>query len=116
MARNDPKCPRCGSHHLAVDKSGGDGAWVAQCRDCKKKFPYTGQVFFQGEMMTCALCGKRQQSDPNVSSDWRVLQLDGQAFHVCTDHFPPDGAGKESFAVAYETIIKELIGKMTHDA
>lgn len=32
---------------------------------------------FQGEMMTCAICDKQQQSDPNIESGWTAIQVDG---------------------------------------
>lgn len=107
-----PKCRFCGSKHLMVDQSGPDGAWQARCSDCRKTFPYTGKVFFQGELMTCALCGKQKPSDPNVNSDWRVIELDGTPFHVCTDHFPPDGATSADFAAAYVSVITELAERL----
>jgi hypothetical protein len=65
-------------------------------------------MVFQGEVMTCALCGKRQTSDPQVESDWRYLELDGVGFYVCTDHFPPDGSSSEAFRDAYVEIIQTL--------
>jgi len=45
------------------------------------------QRFFIGEMMTCGRCKKTQKSDPNVSSDWTVVELDGVATYYCPDCF-----------------------------
>jgi uncharacterized protein CbrC (UPF0167 family) len=39
--------------------------------------------FFQGEMMICVHCGRKQKSDPNVSSEWTVVELDGRALYFC---------------------------------
>jgi hypothetical protein len=104
------KCPRCGSRHVSVEKA--DEGHLATCRDCKKVFVYTGTVYFQGEMMTCGVCGKQQQSDPNVNSDWRLLELDGEKFYACTDHFPPDeGATQKDYAAAYESILRLMMDK-----
>jgi len=36
--------------------------------------------FFQGEMMTCKGCGKQQKSDPHISSEWTLIELDGQVY------------------------------------
>lgn len=32
-------------------------------------------LLFQGEMMTCKLCGKTQRSNPKVESGWTALQM-----------------------------------------
>jgi len=40
---------------------------------------------FIGETMTCLLCGAMQRSDPEVSSNWRALQIEGRIFYACTD-------------------------------
>jgi hypothetical protein len=65
---------------------------------------------FQGEVMTCALCGKREPSDPGRESQWRYLAIDGKGHHVCTDHFPPDGASVAAFQAAYTAVLRRLIG------
>lgn len=39
--------------------------------------------YFQGEMMTCAHCGKQLKSDPNVDSNWTVAVIDGKAVYFC---------------------------------
>lgn len=38
---------------------------------------------FQGEEMQCCMCSKKQMSDPNVESNWTLIQLDGFAVYVC---------------------------------
>lgn len=58
--------------------------------------------------MNCALCGKEQQSDSKVESNWRILKLDERTYYVCTDHFPLDDAPKEAFTEAYYNIISHL--------
>lgn len=63
---------------------------------------------FMGEMMTCLMCGKTQQSDPKVKSDWRMLEADGVPYYVCVDHFPPDDGTKEQFASAYVAILTKI--------
>lgn len=32
---------------------------------------------FQGEMMTCKHCGRQQRSNPNKSSQWTAVEIDG---------------------------------------
>ena len=100
------KCPRCGSGHYSVDKR--EGVWMAKCRDCKKEFLYF-QTHFQGEMMTCALCDKQEQSDPEAESQWRLLERDDREFYICPDHLPPDGSGVLAFKRAYDRIYAELM-------
>lgn len=69
-------------------------------------------TLFNGEMMTCAICGKEQQSDPLKESNWRAIQLDEEVFYVCTDHFPPDEmATIEGFTEAYKRVLEILIEK-----
>ena len=66
---------------------------------------------FQGELMTCAICGKQEQSDPAVEKNWRYIEADGKGGYVCTDHFPPDGASEGEFSKAYQAAILAVIGK-----
>src|SRR4030095_3469424 len=66
---------------------------------------------FMGELMTCCMCGKSQQSDPKVKSDWRTVEPDGTRYYVCPDHFPPDETGtKEQFRDAYLAVLKKILG------
>lgn len=68
---------------------------------------------FTGETMVCALCSKVKKSDPAVSSDWRIIELDGQRFYVCPKHFPPDNrATVASFSKAYQHVIRSLMNRM----
>lgn len=73
--------------------------------------PGTVSAPFQGEMMTCVMCGKQQASDPAVESNWRKLEIDGRPFYVCPEEFPPDGASTEAFAAAYKRILLKAITK-----
>jgi len=67
---------------------------------------------FMGETMTCSLCARVKQSDPSVESNWRIIELNGQKFYVCTKHFPPDErATADDFAKAYYHVIKSLINR-----
>ncbi|MCA0453392.1 MAG: hypothetical protein LCI00_05415 [Chloroflexi bacterium] len=58
----------------------------------KKKTVHTGGkktvgLLFQGEMMTCVMCKKEQQSDPKVESNWTAIQADEQVFYICPTCF-----------------------------
>lgn len=33
---------------------------------------------FDGEMMICKHCGRMQKSDPNVSSQWTAVTIEGE--------------------------------------
>lgn len=100
------KCPRCGSRHSRKIKT--DGGWVKKCHDCRKTWPVAAPAEFQGELMTCCMCGKQQQSDPDQNSDWRIVQVNGQQHYVCTDHFPPDDADAGAFSEAYQKILRHI--------
>lgn len=43
----------------------------------------TSSKFFQGELMTCDHCGRQQQSNPHVSSEWTVAEVDGVPLYFC---------------------------------
>lgn len=40
---------------------------------------------FKGELMTCAICGKKQKSDREVGSNWTYIRLNDSGFYVCPD-------------------------------
>lgn len=61
--------------------------------------------------LRCALCSMVEISDPGVTSNWRVLTVDGAAYYVCPKHFPDDILGSVSeFAAAYRNVIAALRG------
>ncbi len=64
---------------------------------------------FQGETMTCCMCGKSQQSDPAVESNWRCLEVDRKPYYVCPVHFPADGASSLAFKEAYLAVLRKII-------
>lgn len=64
------------------------------------------QGFFMGEMMTCAICGLQQKSDPQVESGWTVVELDQVPYYVCPKHLQPDRKGYEA---AWTKTLKRLI-------
>ena len=101
------KCPRCGSRHVRSVKQ-ADGTYIQRCNDCRKVMSTETPAVFQGEMMTCCMCGKQQQSNPDQNSDWRIISLKNKNHYVCTDHFPPDGSSKEAFSEAYEKVLRHL--------
>lgn len=63
---------------------------------------------FQGEAMTCVMCGRTQVSDPAVESNWRAITVDGEAYYACTREFPHDGARAGKFAKAYARILSKI--------
>lgn len=102
------KCPRCGSRHTSRVKT-SDG-WIKQCHDCRKKWPVEAPQEFQGELMTCCMCGQQQLSSPDRNTDWRIIQFNRQNYYVCTEHFPPDEASAEDFSEAYKVILRHIQG------
>ncbi len=63
---------------------------------------------FQGETLTCTLCGKQEQSDPHVESNWRYIEADSKGAYICPKHFPKDGASAKEFEAAYYYIFRTL--------
>ncbi|MAS33531.1 MAG: hypothetical protein CL610_05965 [Anaerolineaceae bacterium] len=102
-------CPDCGNNFITQHRL-PDGELVEQCKQCLHTWPGEAK-YFQGEMMVCALCDRQQQSDPNVNSHWRVLELDNHVYYVCSKHFPPDWAKASDFKHAYKYVIRKLTEK-----
>lgn len=64
---------------------------------------------FGGELMTCVLCGRAQQSDPGRRSNWRAVVLDTRTYYACPGHFPPDGSDAEAFEAAYYRFLRRAL-------
>lgn len=67
---------------------------------------------FTGEPMTCCMCGKTQQSDPKIESNWTYIEVDGVGYYVCPDELPLNQktATKWDFERAYTRILKHIMG------
>lgn len=67
-------------------------------------------IRFRGEMMTCVMCGKQEQSDPGIESQWRCVEVDGDGYYVCPKHFPPDETGTaRQFEKAYGKVLIRIL-------
>lgn len=66
-------------------------------------------VAFEGQHMTCVMCGAKRKSDPAVSSDWRSIEVDHQVYYACVNEFPPDGSSAEAFRTAYDKIVRKIL-------
>lgn len=62
-------------------------------------------MFFQGEMMECALCGRRQRSDPDVESGWTLIELEDDHYYVCTRHL---NSQIKDYEKRWEKILRKL--------
>jgi len=49
----------------------------------KRTIPASESKYFIGEMMTCKLCKRKQQSHIEVESGWTVIEADGVAYYFC---------------------------------
>lgn len=56
-------------------------------REKVKKQSASESKYFRGEVMICEICGTRERSNPHVSSNWNVIEMDGHAFYVCPSCF-----------------------------
>jgi ribosome-binding protein aMBF1 (putative translation factor) len=69
-------------------------------------------MVFQGEMMTCDLCGRKLKSDPNVNSDWTRFEMDGVGYYVCPFCLQWSRAGRRgNYQKAYSDAIRKLVKK-----
>jgi hypothetical protein len=67
---------------------------------------------FQGEQMTCVMCGKSEQSDPAIESGWTFVEIEGTpGAYVCPDELPGPKGTKQQFADAYEKIMRKVLGQ-----
>jgi|SRR3990172_13123232 len=77
------------------------------------QYGFNGHILnpFDGREMTCILCGKKEQSnpDPDILSDWRAVELNSDLCFACVDEFPPDGASKEEYEIAYARFLEAAI-------
>ena len=64
----------------------------------------TPGVRFQGEKMTCVVCGTTQWSDPAVETGWDCVEVDGVGHYVC----PEERKGRTA-AEAYERILRKIL-------
>jgi hypothetical protein len=83
-------------------------AGVSSAEDARRVEEIVEEGIFTGELMTCVMCGAEQQSDPDVESDWRCIEVCGVRGYACPDEFPPDGAGKEEFEEAYLKVLARI--------
>ena len=82
------------------------------------QYGFNGHILnpFDGREMTCILCGKKESGnfaesnpDPDILSDWRAVELNSDIFYACVDEFPPDGASKEEYEIAYARFLEAAI-------
>lgn len=65
---------------------------------------------FQGEVMTCVMCGKQQKSNPMVESNWTAITIDeGKTFYACPAEFPAANSSRKAYADAYERILAKIL-------
>lgn len=38
---------------------------------------------FDGQVMTCKNCGRKERSSPYKSSDWNHIEIEGVGFYIC---------------------------------
>ena len=73
---------------------------------------------FQSELMRCVVCGAKQQSDPEVGSNWTAIEIpiggrESIRFYACPTCVPgpfPDSA--ESVKLAYEMFVQAALLEM----
>lgn len=102
-------CPQCGHAAKTLSRvTHSDGRIELLCLSClaAQKIPSV----FQGELMTCCVCGAEERSAAGVGSQWRALQIDERVVYACPEEFPPDGSSAEAFKVAYQIILAAALG------
>ena len=69
----------------------------------------TPGVRFQGEKMTCVVCGTTQWSDPAVETGWDCVEVDGVGYYVCPEERKAAKEGRETYEAAYERILRKIM-------
>lgn len=61
-----------------------------------------------GGTMTCVVCGKEHESDPNVESNWTCFEINSTERYYCCPDCLQDNAGsiEERYQVAMMKIIE----------
>lgn len=80
--------------------------------DFKKKRVFVDKSrFFWGETATCIMCGAVKTFDPQVESNWTVLEVDYTHFYVCDKELPlkNGGGSSDEFSVAYRKIMAKIL-------
>ncbi len=98
-------CPYCNFHEVMMHRNPRNGKWFQQCHRCFKTWKADPPKFFQGEDMTCTLCGKVEKSDPNVTSNWTVIEADGQPYYCCPACLQENAGSIEG---RYELLLKKI--------
>lgn len=44
---------------------------------------YTPKHPFDGQVMTCQNCGRKERSNPRIESQWNHIEIDGIGFYIC---------------------------------
>lgn len=63
---------------------------------------------FMGEWMECAICKRKQQSDPTIQSQWTTIDFDGVRYYICPGELPGQEGSASDFRHAYNRIFKKL--------
>ena len=66
------------------------------------------KILFQGEMMTCCMCGKQLMSDPKIESGWTGIEYGDKVFYVCPDELPKPNSGQLAYRRAYLRVFEHL--------
>lgn len=68
---------------------------------------------FQGEMMTCCMCGKQWKSHPRIESDWTTITLDSTRYYICPKELQGRGSkrSKEEAAAAMSRVMLHIVGE-----
>lgn len=74
----------------------------------RKSKPTFSTGLFSGEMMRCGVCGREQQSDPNVESGWTRFQADDEVGYMCAQTCLPPGLSVEQVSNRVRTFVSFL--------
>lgn len=115
MSETTIKCPHCGAEETTtiVDEH----SLRQTCQVCggviedttnAEKIEAAKTKRFNGELMECMMCGKKQQHDPNVRSQWTVVGTDESFLcYVCPGCLQEsDQAKRGHFATVYQKVFR----------
>lgn len=112
-------CPHCGADETTsfIDES----ALIVKCQVCGGEIEKTTDAEkveaakptpkrFNGELMECMMCAKKQQHDPNVRSQWTLVGEDDYLLYVCPGCLQEsEQAQRGNFATVYQKVLRRYI-------
>lgn len=86
-------------------------AWMAKAGTESALGKVKSSTAFQGETMECCICRKKQQHVPGVESNWTLIQMDDDGYHVCPTCLQDSPYVKKTgnYKGQYERVLRRIL-------